>query len=122
MMSVNLIDKENACRLVFEGSLTHEFARELEGHIIDALRRYTHFELDLSGVHEIDLCGIHLLGVLEAIAGEQVDVIESSSIVQQAYGKLLAPGRGTWLRGGRTERSLCNSAAQSQQSQQRHQR
>lgn len=109
-MSVNLIDKENACRLVFEGSMTFEFARELEDNIIDALRRYTEFEIDLSGVREIDVCGIHLLGVIDAVAGRHVEVVETSPVVQQAYGKLLSPGRGTWLRGSREERSRCNSA------------
>jgi ABC-type transporter Mla MlaB component len=113
MMSVNLIDKENACRLVFEGSLTFEFARELEDNIINALRRYTQFELDLSGVCEIDICGIHLLGVLDAVAGKHVEVVDTSPIVKQAYGRLLAPGRGTWLRGSRAEHNLCNSAAAS---------
>ena len=110
MMSVNLIEKENACCLVFIGSLTFEFERELEDKIIDALRRYTRFEVDLSGVREIDLCGIHLLGVLKSVGGEQVEVIETSPAVQQAYSKLLKPTRGAWLRGSRTERSLCNSA------------
>lgn len=109
-MSVNLIAKENACRLIFEGRLTFEFARELEDNIIDALRRYTQFEIDLSGVQEIDLCGIHLLGVLDAVAGEQVEVIETSPAVQQAYGRFLSPARGPWLRGTRAERSLCKLA------------
>jgi len=78
MMNVTLIDQEHACRLVFDGKLTMEFARELEDRIIDALRRYTRFEIDLSGVDEIDICGIHLLGVLDAVGGSQVKVVDTS--------------------------------------------
>lgn len=103
-MNISLIDKNNACRLIFNGHLTYEHARELEDGIIDALRRYTRFEVDLSGVQEIDLCGIHLLGILDAVAGEQVEVVESSTAVERAYSRLLAPQRGSWLRGSRDER------------------
>jgi ABC-type transporter Mla MlaB component len=108
MLNISLIDKAQTCRLVFEGSLTLEYARELEDRIIDALRRYTRFEVDLSGVSEIDICGIHLLGVLDAVAGSQVEVLERSPAVQRAYERL-APRRGAWLRGSREERALCGA-------------
>lgn len=108
MMKITLIDKAHACRLIFDGSLTMEFARELEDGIIDALRRYTHFEVDLSRVLEIDICGIHLLGVLDAIAGSHVEIVDSSPAVQRAYERL-APRRGTWLRGSQEERALCSA-------------
>lgn len=108
MLNITLIDKAQTCRLVFEGSLTIEFARELEDRIIDALRRYTEFEVDLSGVEEIDVCGIHLLGVLEAVAGSQVKVLKRSPAIQRAYERL-APRRGTWLRGSREEHALCGA-------------
>lgn len=107
-MNITLIDQDNACRIVFGGSLTMEFAREMEDRIIDALRRYTRFEVDLSGVREIDVCGIHLLGVLDAVAGNRVQVVDSSPAVQRAYERL-APRRGTWLRGSREEHALCGA-------------
>ncbi|HJW25060.1 MAG TPA: STAS domain-containing protein [Rhodocyclaceae bacterium] len=107
-MNMTLIDQQHACRLVFGGSLTIEFARELEDRIIDALRRYSDFEIDLSGVQEIDVCGIHLLGVLDAVGGSHVTVVDSSPAVQRAYERL-APRRGTWLRGSQEERVLCGA-------------
>lgn len=108
MLNITLIDKAQTCRLVFEGDLTMEFAREMEDRIIDALRRYTQFEVDLSGVSDIDICGIHLLGVLDAVAGSQVTVLERSPAVERAYERL-APRRGTWLRGTREEHALCGA-------------
>lgn len=104
-MSITLIDQESHCRLVFEGSLTFEFARELEDRIIDALRRYTSFELDLSGIREIDLCGIHLLGVLDAFAGKTTRIVGRSPLVEQAKCRLLTSQRGSCLRGTRDERA-----------------
>lgn len=103
MMNITLIDKESTCRMIFAGSLTIDCAREMEDRILDALRRHTCFEVDLSRVEEIDLCGIHLLGVLDAVAGESVKVVGSSPAVRRAYEKM-APRRGTWLRGSREER------------------
>lgn len=111
MMNVTLTDKGSACRLVFSGTLTIEFARELEDKIISALRRYTEFEIDLSEVSEIDVCGIHLLGVLDAVGGNKVHVVASSAAVERAYERL-APRRGTWLRGSREERALGGAEGQ----------
>lgn len=110
-MSITLIDADGTCRLVFEGRLTFEFARELEDGIIEALRRFTRFELDLSAVHEIDLCGLHLLQVLEAVAGDKVTTIAGSSLVEHTRTRLLASQRGTWLRGSRGERERCERQA-----------
>ena len=104
-MGIHLIEKDHACRLIFDGCLTFEFARELEDCIIDALRRYTHFEVDLSGVLEIDLCGLHLLRVLETVGGENFQTVAGSLLVEQAQRRLLAPGRGVWLRGCPDQRS-----------------
>ncbi len=104
-MQITLIDQGEHCRLVFAGQLTYQFAQELENRIIDALRRYTHFEVDLSGVDEIDICGIHLLGIMEAVAGDKVKVIATSAVVAQGQQRLLSPGRGTWLRGSKDERA-----------------
>lgn len=98
-MNLSLADKDHACRLIFEGRMTCEFARELEDQIIDALRRYRHFEVDLSGVSEIDLCGVRLLGVLEAVGGKAVKIVATSPAVERGKSRALAAGRGRWLRG-----------------------
>ncbi|HZX32139.1 MAG TPA: STAS domain-containing protein [Rhodocyclaceae bacterium] len=107
-MTFTLIEQEHACRIIFGGRLTMDNAVEMEDRIIDALRRYQKFEVDLSGVQEIDVCGIHLLGVLDAVAGTQVKVVDSSPAVQRAYERL-APRRGTWLRGSREEHAQCRA-------------
>lgn len=100
-MGLNLIDNKGVCRLVFDGSLTHEFAGELDDRIVEALRRCTRFEVDLSGVKEIDLCGLHLLRMLESVAGENLTTLATSPVVEQAQKRLLASGRWSWLRGRR---------------------
>lgn len=104
-MSITLIDHRSYCRLVFEGSLTFEFARELEDRIIEALRRYTCFEIDLSGIREIDLCGIHLLGILDTIAGDHARIVGHSPVVERAKAHLLMSQRGSCLRGTHDERA-----------------
>lgn len=106
MMKISVSDDDRACRLVFRGSLTAQFAREMENQVIAVLRRYTEFQVDLSGVDEIDIHGIHILGVLDSLGGEKVTVVGSSPAVQRAYERL-APRRGTWLRGSREERARC---------------
>lgn len=102
-MGINLIEKDGACRLVFEGRLTFDRARELENDIIDVLRRYTAFEIDLSQVSEIDLCGLHLLRVLDTVGGNNVQTVATSPVVEQARKRLLSSQRGSWLRGTRSE-------------------
>lgn len=92
-MSITLVADGSACRLTFEGSITFEFWRELEDRIIDALRRYTHFEVDLSGIREVDLCGIHLIEMLRSVGGTQVKIVATSPLVDQTSRRLLAPQR-----------------------------
>lgn len=78
-------------RLTFDKKMTYEFATELEDKIIDALRRYTHVEIDLSRVLEIDLCGIHLLGLLKCFTGKGVVIVATSPAVDQAYEDFVTP-------------------------------
>jgi ABC-type transporter Mla MlaB component len=91
-MHVELVCNERGCRLVFAGRLTIDFARYVEDRIIDALRRYRNFDVDLAAVSEIDLCGVHLLGVLRTIGGAGVNIVASSPVVEQALAQ--APGKG----------------------------
>lgn len=102
-MTVTLIGNDQRCRLIFEGSMTFDDAREIEDRIIDALRRYQHFEIDLSAVSDVDLCGLHLLGMLQNVGGENAQVVAGSPVVDMASKRLLASYRGPWLRGQRTE-------------------
>jgi anti-anti-sigma regulatory factor len=102
-MNVALVDKGHTCRLILEGEMTFAFARYMEDRIIDALRRYRRIEVDLAGVSEIDLCGIHLLGVLQTVGGEGVHIVANSPVVEQGAARLLASGRGHWLRAGARE-------------------
>lgn len=83
-MQVELLCNERGCRLVFAGRLTIDYARYVEDRIIDALRRYRNFDVDLSAVSEIDLCGIHLLGILRTIGGPGVKIVACSSVVDRA--------------------------------------
>ena len=92
-MSITLVENGDACRMIFDGSITYEYWAEQEDTIIGAMRRYTSFEVDLSGIQEIDLCGIHLLGVLHSVGGKNVTIVAPSSIVDQASKRLLASQR-----------------------------
>ena len=92
-MSITLVENGDACRMIFDGSITYEYWREQEEIIIGAMRRYTSFEVDLSGIQEIDLCGIHLIGVLHSVGGKNVIIVAPSSIVYQASKRLLASQR-----------------------------
>lgn len=103
-MTITLASAGNACRLTFDGSLTYDSWREMEDTIIDALRRHTLFEMDLSGIRDIDLCGVHLLEMLRSVGKTQVQVVAGSAVVDQASERLLTPQRLSTL-ACRTRRS-----------------
>lgn len=92
-MSISLIGDGSACRLIFDGSITFDSWRDMEDRIIDALRRHTHFDVDLSGIQKIDLCGIHLLEMLRSVGGANVHIVAGSEVVDQASKRLLKPQR-----------------------------
>lgn len=77
---------ESAFRLKFEGKMTYQFYGEQKGRAIDAMQRHKAMEIDLSAVDEIDLHGLHLLGLLQD-AGLVVAV---SPVVAQAMLRLLS--------------------------------
>lgn len=95
-MHVELICNECGCRLVFAGRFTIDFARYAEDRIIEALRRFRNFEVDLSAVSEIDLCGVHLLSVLRKIGGAAVSIVACSPAVEQALALPQVVRRGKW--------------------------
>lgn len=87
-MNTPLNDGDVQFRLTFKSKMTFEFSGEIEDMILDALRRYTRIQVDLSKVTEIDICGVHLLGLLESFANKGVEVIATSPAIERAYERL----------------------------------
>lgn len=77
---------ETAHVLKFEGKMTHEFYRELEDKVIAAMRRHKRLAIDLSEVSEIDLCGLHLVGLLQSVGV----IVAVSPVVENASRRLLS--------------------------------
>ncbi|MFZ4536013.1 STAS domain-containing protein [Propionivibrio sp.] len=90
---------ESPFLLKFDGKMTYPFYRELEERVTDAMQRYKCLEIDLSEVSEIDLCGLHLVGLLQS-AGV---IVAASPIVEQASRNLFSTLRSAAL--GRAVRS-----------------
>lgn len=98
-MGNSLRSSETAFCLKFGGKMTYEFYRELEDRVIDAMQRYGRLEIDLSEVSEIDLSGIHLIGLLKNVGV----IVATSPLVEQASRGLLASLSAAAL--GRSERT-----------------
>lgn len=96
-MNIDVVGSGNDCRLVFEGALTHEYSRQLEDRVIDLMRHHPSLKIDLSGVCEIDLFGIHFLGVMRNLGGSSVDIIAASPVVDRALTHWPSTSRGTSL-------------------------
>lgn len=96
-MSCSYTNENHGFRLIFDGSMTIAFANQIEDRILDAMRKYKRLEVDLSGVREIDLCGIHLIRLLQTVGGKAVDFIATSPIVEQAVRGLLSSSRDVRL-------------------------
>lgn len=75
-------------RLTFKSKMTIEFSAEIEDMLLDALRRYRRIEIDLSKVHEIDVCGIHLLGFLESFTDKGLVIVATSPVIEKAYERI----------------------------------
>lgn len=97
-MENSVQSSEAAFPLKFQGKMTYEFYRELEDRVIDAMQRYQRLEIDLSEVSEIDLCGLHLVGLLRSVGV----IVAMSPVVEQSSKALLSPLRAAAL--GRSER------------------
>lgn len=103
-MSVMLVEgNDGVSRLVFDGKITCDSTRELEERIIDTMRVHPRIEVDLSSVVEIDICGIHLIGVMQNMGGANVKIVATSPAVERAFRNLLASQRGAYL--GRVARN-----------------
>lgn len=107
-MDQRLSTDKPAFRLTFAGKMTFDVAADLENRIVDAMRRHERIEVDLSGVTEIDLCGIHLLGLLHSVGGNEVLVVDSSPIVEQASKRLLGSFGGASLGRAARKKSAVN--------------
>jgi ABC-type transporter Mla MlaB component len=93
MMEQTIAVGGNTFRLKFEGKMTFDVWKDLEERVIDAMRRYKHLEVDLSDVQEIDLCGLHLVGLLRTVG----TIVATSPAVEQSSRRLLASTHGTHL-------------------------
>lgn len=87
-MEIEVCCGENGQQLVFSGPMTCNNSRQIENRIISAMRQYEQLSVDLSGVEEIDLCGIHLLGVLQSFGGDAVHIVATSPTVDAALARL----------------------------------
>jgi anti-anti-sigma factor len=58
-------------RLALSGELTIYRAAELKAELLNALRPDTELEVDLSGVTELDTCGVQLLMMAKSTAKAQ---------------------------------------------------
>jgi len=87
---VNIIVREsqNDCCLIFDGEMTCKYSREIENRIIESMRSHQFLKVDLSGVRQIDLCGIHLLGVLRSFGNDAVSIVAASPVVREAWASL----------------------------------
>lgn len=79
--------------LTLEGPMTFEHRQELEEIIIGAMRRHTKLAADLSSVREIDLYGVHLVGLLQSVGA----VVAVSPVVEEVTKRLLTSYHGTRL-------------------------
>jgi len=76
---------EAGFRLKFVGKMTYESYWEQEDRVIDTMRRHKSLEIDLGEVSEIDLCGLHLVGLLHRVGV----IVASSPVIEQAARRLL---------------------------------
>ncbi len=75
-----------AFRLKFVGKMTHAFYREQEDRIISAMRCHKALEIDLSEIEEVDLWGLHLIGLLQNVGS----IVAASPAVTNAADRLLS--------------------------------
>lgn len=83
-MDFNMTDTEAGRCVNFQGSMTCKNSRAIEHHILDCVRRNRYLKVDLSGVTEIDRCGIHLLAMIKSFGTEFVEIVATSPVVDVA--------------------------------------
>ncbi|HJV25607.1 MAG TPA: STAS domain-containing protein [Aromatoleum sp.] len=89
-MRVTLLEGGEVSRLVFEGDMTLEFSNEMEDRILGAMRRRKPVQVDLSAVEEIDLCGLHMLGMMQTMGKDKMDIVATSPAVDRRFRTLLS--------------------------------
>jgi hypothetical protein len=92
-MNITQNGSKDDCCLVFDGEMTYPFSRDIENRIIDSMRCHRHLKVDLSGVREIDLCGVHLLGVMRSFGDDAIRIVATSPVVDAALSQLPSPRR-----------------------------
>lgn len=69
-METNLSAGDAGFQLCLRGPMTFDHRLELEELIIQAMRRHRSLKVDLTDVPEIDLYGVHLLGLLRNVGAD----------------------------------------------------
>jgi len=85
--------------LKLEGPMVYECRQELERTIIDAMRRHSCLQADLSSVREIDLYGVRLLGLLQSVGSVVAVSPAVAEAAQRWQDSPLACGPGRDARG-----------------------
>lgn len=74
--------------LVIEGAMTHRRLREMEDRIIDSMRHFPYFDVDLSGVSEVDHFGIRLLEFIRSIGDDLIHIVAASPVVEEVLSRI----------------------------------
>lgn len=90
-------DDQSDCRLLFGASMTVAHVDALAAQISNAMRRHQKLEVDLSGVREMDACGVHLPGMLNALRRGEIRIVATAPVADEQYENLLASLRGSLL-------------------------
>lgn len=94
---------EKRFQLKLDGKMTYGNYHELEAEVAEVMRHHPSFDVDLSAVDEVDLCGLHLIGLLQSVG----HIVATSPAVDQASKCLLASLHAAALgRARRSERAL----------------
>ena len=84
--------------LKFSEPMTCENSHQIENRIIAAMRQQKQLRVDLSADEKIDLCGIHLLGVLQNFGADAARIVATSVTVDAALRPLPLPHRHAKLK------------------------
>lgn len=71
--------------LKLEGKMTYEFYRALEDLVLETMRHHKNLAIDLSEVKEVDLCGLHLISLLQS----KGVIVAMSPVVEQTAERLI---------------------------------
>ena len=85
-MNTHCEANNNGLHLKFVGRMTYDNYHDMEKQVSTALKHHLPLKIDLGEVSKIDLCGLHLLGLMLS----KGVIVASSPVVEQASKTLLA--------------------------------